>query len=98
QMLTNLLTNAAKYSGQRGNIWVKARAADDDTIEVSVRDDGIGIAPDALESIFELFVQLDDSLSRAEGGLGIGLPLVKQLVQLHGGTVSARSEGAGRGS
>jgi PAS domain S-box-containing protein len=97
QMMTNLLTNAAKYSGEQGRITVVA-TADGDTVVVSVKDDGIGIAVDMLDSIFELFVQIDDSLSRSEGGLGIGLPLVRQLAQMHGGTVSAVSAGPGRGS
>jgi signal transduction histidine kinase len=97
QMLTNLMTNAAKYSGTHGHIQVAARA-DGEFVEVAVRDNGIGIAPSQLESIFELFVQIDDSLSRSEGGLGIGLPLVRQLAQMHGGTVLALSEGLGKGA
>jgi signal transduction histidine kinase len=97
QMLTNLLTNAAKYSGEEGRIVVQAYV-DGETVVVSVKDNGIGIAVDMLDSIFELFVQIDDSLSRSEGGLGIGLPLVRQLAQMHGGTVTAVSPGPGRGS
>jgi signal transduction histidine kinase len=97
QMLTNLLTNAAKYTGTAGQIVIAARA-DGEFVEVAVRDNGIGIAPSKLDSIFELFVQIDDSLSRSEGGLGIGLPLVRQLALIHGGTVLALSEGLGKGS
>jgi PAS domain S-box-containing protein len=97
QMLTNLLTNAAKYTPDRGAIHVAARA-DGEFIEVAVRDDGMGIPPGSLESIFDLFVQIEDSLSRSEGGLGIGLPLVRSLATLHGGTVTAHSGGIGKGA
>jgi CheY-like chemotaxis protein/anti-sigma regulatory factor (Ser/Thr protein kinase) len=97
QMLVNLLTNAAKYSEPEGRIEVTA-AADGDMVEIGVRDQGLGLDPEALEAIFELFVQVDDSLSRSEGGLGIGLPLVRQLAMLHGGTIHATSEGRGKGS
>ena len=88
---------SAKYSGEGGRIQVHAQP-DGDMVAIGVRDNGIGIAREALDSIFELFVQLDDSLSRSEGGLGIGLPLVRQLANLQGGTIVARSEGAGHGS
>jgi PAS domain S-box-containing protein len=97
QMLTNLLTNAAKYTGERGEIQVQVRT-DGDAIVVSVKDNGIGIPAESLDSIFELFVQIDDSLSRSEGGLGIGLPLVRQLATMHGGSVHALSAGPGKGS
>jgi CheY-like chemotaxis protein len=73
-------------------------ARDDGGVMVSVRDTGIGVAPDKLESIFEMFTQVDRRLERSHGGLGIGLTLVRRLVDLHGGSVSARSEGLGKGS
>ena len=96
QILSNLLGNAAKYTPPGGHIEL-AVAVTDDCLHVSVKDDGIGIPPSALTTIFELFARVDRSLER-QGGLGIGLTLVRQLVELHGGTVHARSEGLGRGS
>jgi len=97
QVLTNLLINAAKYTDRGGHVSLAARA-EDARIRIVVRDDGIGIAPDMLDSVFDLFVQADCSLDRADGGLGIGLTMVKQLVELHGGSVEAHSEGIGYGS
>jgi PAS domain S-box-containing protein len=97
QVLLNLLNNAAKYTERGGRIWVAARKDDDDLV-ISVRDSGVGIPSEMLPTIFEMFAQADRSLNRSQGGLGIGLALVRGLVRLHGGTVSARSEGAGRGS
>jgi CheY-like chemotaxis protein/anti-sigma regulatory factor (Ser/Thr protein kinase) len=97
QMLVNLLTNAAKYSEPDGRVEITA-IADEGQVEIGVRDRGVGLEPEELEAIFELFVQIDDSLSRSEGGLGIGLPLVRQLAKLHGGTVHATSPGRGQGS
>ncbi|HEY2346636.1 MAG TPA: PAS domain S-box protein [Xanthomonadaceae bacterium] len=97
QIFVNLLNNAAKYTPRGGNIAV-AVELHESQVDVSVTDDGIGIAPDMLEHVFEMFTQVDQSLEKAQGGLGIGLSLVQALVALHGGTVQAFSEGAGRGS
>ena len=97
QVLANLLTNAAKYSDAHGQIWVSARA-EQETLVVSVRDAGIGIEPDMLPRVFTMFSQAQAALERADGGLGIGLALVKGLVELHGGTVGVDSPGARGGS
>ena len=97
QVLSNLLNNAAKYTDPGGSIWLTSTRRGDEVI-VSVRDTGIGIAPDALPAIFDLFTQVDRSLEKSQGGLGIGLTLVKQLVEMHGGSVEARSDGVGRGA
>jgi PAS domain S-box-containing protein len=97
QVVSNLLNNAAKFTPEGGHVWLTAGQEDGDIL-LGVRDDGIGIAPDQLEPIFELFVQADTSLERSQGGLGLGLTLVRQLVQLHGGRVRASSEGPGQGS
>lgn len=97
QVIGNLLTNASKYNEAGGHIWVILEAGDD-LATIRVRDDGIGIDPELQPRIFDLFTQADTSLDRAEGGLGIGLALVKNLVETHGGTVEAHSEGVGHGS
>jgi len=97
QVLGNILNNAAKYTGRNGKIEVSV-AREGELIEVRVRDDGPGIPADMLEAIFEMFRQVDGTLERSHGGLGIGLTLVRRLVEEHDGTVVARSEGAGRGS
>ena len=97
QAIANLLTNAAKYSEPRGEISLTA-AVEGAEVLVRVRDSGIGIAPETLPSIFDLFVQERGALNRAQGGLGIGLTVVRSLVHLHGGTVLARSAGLGHGS
>lgn len=97
QVVANLLQNAVKYTMPGGRIWIEARA-DDGHAVVSVRDTGVGIHPEMLGRVFDLFTQAETSLARSEGGLGIGLTLVKSLVELHGGSVTARSDGAGRGS
>jgi two-component system CheB/CheR fusion protein len=97
QVFANLLHNAAKYTEPGGRIEVRV-AREDDHAAVRVRDNGIGIAPELLPHVFELFTQGDRSLDRTRGGLGIGLTLVKRIVELHGGTIEARSEGVGRGS
>jgi len=97
QVFSNLLTNAAKYTNLGGTVWVAASVRGD-TVQVSVRDNGIGISPQQLESVFEMFMQVDRSDRRAQGGLGIGLTLVRSLVALHGGRVEALSAGPGRGS
>jgi two-component system CheB/CheR fusion protein len=96
QCLSNLLNNSAKYSAARGEIvLVVAEAPDSVTFEV--RDNGPGVSPELLPHIFDLFVQGERSLDRSQGGLGIGLSIVKRLVEMHQGTVSATSEGIGRG-
>ena len=97
QAVCNLVNNAAKYTPPGGRIWLTAEREGSDAI-VRVRDNGIGIPADKMPRIFEMFAQIDDALDRSQGGLGIGLKLVKQLVELHGGTIQARSEGKGRGS
>ncbi len=97
QVFANLLNNAAKYSDAGSAIELHA-AQDGDSVLVRVRDRGIGLAPEQLEGIFELFTQADTAIERARGGLGIGLTLVRTLVQLHGGEVGARSDGPSRGS
>ncbi len=97
QALGNVVTNAAKYTEPGGRITISA-ARVGALVEVSVRDTGIGIAPDMLPHIFNMFVQERQSLDRAQGGLGIGLAIVRNLVELHGGTVEARSEGRGLGT
>jgi PAS domain S-box-containing protein len=104
QVLLNLLNNAAKYTEPGGRIWLTASVAEaadraaPSTLEIRVRDTGIGIPKEMLPRLFEMFTQVDRSVDRAQGGLGIGLSLVRGLVQLHGGTVEAHSEGPGRGS
>ncbi|HEX4614140.1 MAG TPA: PAS domain S-box protein [Urbifossiella sp.] len=97
QVVGNLLTNAAKYTEPHGRIWLTAEREGGGAV-LRVRDTGIGIAPHMLPRIFELFVQVDHASTKAQGGLGIGLTLVKNLVEMHNGTVEARSEGLGRGS
>jgi PAS domain S-box-containing protein len=97
QVLCNLLMNAAKYSDRGSNIRIVA-ALDGGSIVIRVIDKGIGIAPELMASIWDLFTQVRDTLDKAQGGLGIGLSLVKKLVELHGGTVSAESAGIGCGS
>ena len=96
QVVVNLLNNAAKYSEDRGRIWLAA-AREGDEIIITLRDSGMGIAPGKLPAMFELFAQGDRSLARSDGGLGIGLTVVKKLVMLHGGSVTAKSEGPGKG-
>jgi signal transduction histidine kinase len=97
QVAANLLTNAAKYTEVRGTIWVNAQA-EDGAIVLRVRDTGIGLSAEMLPRVFDLFVQERQALDRAQGGLGLGLAIVRSLVEMHGGTVEARSEGNGRGS
>jgi PAS domain S-box-containing protein len=96
QVVGNLLTNSAKYTEANGHIWLTAHREGDQAV-LRVRDNGIGIAPDMLPHVFELFVQADHATTRAQGGLGIGLTLVKNLVGLHGGLVEAHSAGLGKG-
>lgn len=97
QIFTNLLNNAAKYTERGGRIELAVRHQDAHAV-VSVRDTGIGIPAHMLSKVFDLFTQVDNAYGRAQGGLGIGLTLVRSLVELHGGSVLARSEGGGRGS
>ena len=97
QVVSNLLSNAVKYTGPGGQIRVSL-TEDDGWAVLTVRDSGSGIAAEMLPRVFDLFVQADASLARSQGGLGIGLTLVRRLVELHAGTVAARSDGPGRGS
>ncbi|HET9793416.1 MAG TPA: ATP-binding protein [Thermoanaerobaculia bacterium] len=97
QSVTNVLNNAIKYTPRRGHIVVEVRREEGRAL-VAIRDTGAGISPEMLPHIFNLFTQAQDTLDRAQGGMGIGLTLVKSLVSLHGGRVEARSEGLGRGS
>lgn len=97
QAFLNLLNNAAKYSRPGGRIDLKVGTMND-TVSISITDAGIGIAQDMLPKIFEMFAQVDNSLERKQGGLGVGLTLVKNLVEMHGGSVDALSEGLGKGS
>jgi len=97
QVLTNIVTNAVKYTPPGGQIRVTLRADDGEAV-LSVEDTGLGISPSLLPFIFDLYVQADRTLDRARGGLGIGLTLVRRLVELHGGTIVASSKGEGHGS
>jgi PAS domain S-box-containing protein len=97
QVFINLLNNAAKYTDHGGAIWFSARRRGEEAV-VTVRDSGLGIPAEMLPRVFEPFTQVDRSLGRAQGGVGIGLALVKGMVELHGGRVEAHSEGLGRGS
>ena len=97
QILANLLTNAAKYTKPGGHIELSA-TVEGEMVCLTVADDGIGIPPHALERIFSMFEQVEGSAEHSEGGLGIGLALTKRLVELHGGTITARSAGVGCGS
>jgi PAS domain S-box-containing protein len=97
QVLGNLVNNASKYTPAGGSIQVSLELEDGQAL-LRVRDDGAGIPADKIDSIFELFTQANPTLARTEGGLGIGLTLVKRIVELHGGTVSAASEGPGKGA
>jgi PAS domain S-box-containing protein len=97
QVLSNLLTNAAKYTDAGGHITLSG-AVDAGTLSLSIQDNGIGIPPDSLNGIFVMFSQVEAAAARSEGGLGIGLALVRGLTELHGGTVEAKSAGVGAGS
>ena len=97
QVFANLLNNSCKYTNPGGKITVTAERHGSDAV-VTVADNGIGIPQDKLQSIFDMFTQIDQSVERSQGGLGIGLTLVQRLVRMHGGTVEARSAGAGLGS
>ena len=97
QVVVNLLNNAAKYTDEGGQIWLTVEQERGEVV-VRVWDTGVGIAPELLPRIFDLFTQADRTLDRSQGGLGIGLSLVQKLVELHGGTVEAHSAGLGHGS
>ncbi len=97
QVVSNLLTNAAKYTPPGGRIAVRAETAGGEVV-LRVRDSGMGISPDLLPRIFDLFVQERQAIDRSQGGLGLGLSIVHNLIERHGGSVQARSEGLGRGS
>ncbi len=97
QVVGNLLTNAAKYTESNGHIWLSARRENGEVV-LQVRDNGIGIAPEMLPHIFDVFVQADYAAMHSQGGLGIGLTLVKSLVEMHHGSVEASSAGLGKGS
>ena len=97
QVFVNLLNNAAKYTPEGGRIWVRATTEGNQAV-VHVEDTGVGIPRDLLPRIFDLFTQAESSREQSQGGLGIGLSLVKNLVTLHGGSVQVRSDGAGKGS
>jgi len=98
QVVSNLLTNAARYTPPGGDIRLRAWLEEGQRVAISVRDNGRGIAAGMLPQVFDLFYQGARGVDRAEGGLGIGLALVRSLVELHGGTVQAESAGPGRGS
>ncbi len=97
QIIANLLTNASRYTEPPGKIWLELDVEGSDAV-LRVRDTGIGIPPEMLEQIFEMFSQADRPHHQTQGGLGIGLTLVKRLTEMHSGTVEARSEGDGKGS
>lgn len=97
QVFGNMLTNACKYMEPGGNVWISAERQQNEVM-VQVKDAGLGIPSEMLPHVFDLFTQVDHSLDRSQGGLGIGLSLVKRLVEMHGGTVSAESAGPGQGS
>jgi two-component system CheB/CheR fusion protein len=97
QVIGNLLGNAVKYTPPGGSIWLTAERIAGEVV-IRVRDTGVGLAPELIPHVFDLFVQGDTSLDRTRGGLGIGLTLVRRLVELHGGRVSVRSAGVGQGS
>jgi len=97
QVFLNLLNNSAKYTKRGGHIWLAAERQGSDAV-VSVRDNGVGIPADMLARVFDLFTQVGGSLERSQGGLGIGLTLVRRLVELHDGNIEARSNGPGEGS
>jgi CheY-like chemotaxis protein/two-component sensor histidine kinase len=97
QIIANHLNNAAKYTPEGGRVEVSAQREGEQAL-ICVKDSGVGIPPEMLPRVFDMFAQVDRSLERAQGGLGIGLALVRRLVEMHGGTVQVSSEGPGRGS
>jgi CheY-like chemotaxis protein len=96
-VFSNLLSNSVKYTERGGKISLTARRQDDSVV-VNVKDNGVGIPPDRIDNVFDMFSQVDPSPEHTQGGLGIGLTIVKQLVAMHGGTVAVRSAGLGFGS
>jgi signal transduction histidine kinase len=97
QACANLLNNAAKFTEKSGRIWLTG-AREGNAVLLRIKDPGIGIAAEKLASIFEMFSQVDTARGRSQGGLGIGLALVRRVFELHGGTIEARSDGFGKGS
>jgi len=97
EVIVNLLNNAVKYTPEGGHIWLSLQQ-EGDRIVLRIRDTGVGIVPDSLPHLFELFTQAPRSLDRSQGGLGVGLAVVRKLVEMHGGTVEAQSAGPGKGS
>lgn len=97
QVIENLLGNAIKFSADHGPIELSAQREGNEAV-LKVRDEGVGIPPEQLQAVFEIFTQIDATLDRSQGGLGIGLALVRRLVQMHGGSVTADSDGTGRGA
>jgi len=97
QVLLNLLTNAAKYTDRGGSIKVRSET-EGAFVRISLQDNGFGIVPEAMPRIFLMFAQIDESATRSEESLGIGLSLVKGIAELHGGRAEVRSDGPGRGS
>lgn len=97
QIITNVLTNAIKYTPEGGHVVVTLER-DGDQAAMHVTDDGVGIAADRIGTIFELFAQAENAIGRAQGGMGIGLALVRNLLELHGGSITAKSDGVGKGS
>lgn len=98
QVLHNLLGNSLKFTGHDGRVALRLRPAGADAVEIVVEDDGFGMPPEVLERVFDLFYQAPQGTDRSRGGLGLGLAIVRSLVEMHGGSVSAHSEGEGRGS
>ena len=97
QIITNLLTNGLRYTGEGGQVWVRLRAENGAAV-LRVLDNGIGLSTDQRQMIFDLFVQVDNSLARSQGGLGVGLTLSQRLIELHGGRIEVHSAGLGQGS
>ena len=97
QVVSNVLNNAAKYTPEGGRIELSAER-DGNEVVIRVRDNGVGLTPEACTKVFELFSQVGKTLDRSQGGLGIGLALVKRLVEMQGGHVAAESQGLGQGS